>query len=408
MRKICLTLLLLILPQFMISCSIHKAEYIQQVKNHEEPATAVESSGFHKQFWGYIDKSGKLVIQIKFSQASRFKEGLAAVEIESGDKQLFGYINKSGKYVIKPKYISAGSFNEGLAAVSTRIKPAKSNSRDNGIRIGYINPKGELKIGYKYELSSGSEESSFSEGLAAVCIKQIPFTSEAGYINKLGKLVIKLRSNRTTPFNDGIALTDAGLINKAGKLILPKKIIINSTTSFQIFEQLIPSSEISGISSQVFISEGFVPIIDLHSLKCGYMNRNRKIVIKPTFQLAYPYSEGLGRVQTDTGQGYIDRTGKMVIPPQFRESRRFSEGLAAVMPLYKRGKLSKFGYINKSGKWVIKPEYDDAFEFHEGLAAVCISKRWGFIDKTGKMVVEPKYDIAGSFSEGRAPVAIKF
>lgn len=46
--------------------------------------------------------------------------------------------------------------------------------------------------------------------------------------------------------------------------------------------------------------------------------------------------------------GYIDKTGKMVIKPQFNCARSFSEGLARV---WIDGKM---GYINKTGKYIWK------------------------------------------------------
>jgi hypothetical protein len=45
--------------------------------------------------WGYIDKTGKLVINPQFAGASSFSEGLALVWV--GAKA--GYIDKAGKFV---------------------------------------------------------------------------------------------------------------------------------------------------------------------------------------------------------------------------------------------------------------------------------------------------------------------
>lgn len=48
--------------------------------------------------FGYIDRSGKFVINPQFDLAGDFEEGLAAVWL--GDRQ--GYINKAGRYVWNP------------------------------------------------------------------------------------------------------------------------------------------------------------------------------------------------------------------------------------------------------------------------------------------------------------------
>ena len=50
--------------------------------------------------WGYIDKTGKIVIQPQFSQAGTFSEGLATVLIENGTKKNYVMIDKTGKIVI--------------------------------------------------------------------------------------------------------------------------------------------------------------------------------------------------------------------------------------------------------------------------------------------------------------------
>jgi hypothetical protein len=48
--------------------------------------------------WGYIDRDGNLVIEMKFDDAESFHNGIARVEID--DK--YGYIDKTGSYVWEP------------------------------------------------------------------------------------------------------------------------------------------------------------------------------------------------------------------------------------------------------------------------------------------------------------------
>ena len=146
--------------------------------------------------------------------------------------------------------------------------------------------------------------------------------------------------------------------------------------------------------------------------KLGYINKTGKIVIKPQFDYNEPewFSEGLavvkiGSDEKETGKidqygrkipvdykyGYIDKTGKIIIKPQFNDAGGFFEGLASVIIGDKRG------YIDKTGKIVINPQFDDAGEFSKGgLAQVRIGGEWrdnvlwggksGYIDKTGKTV----------------------
>jgi hypothetical protein len=76
--------------------------------------------------YGYIDKSGAIVIQVSFDGAGSFCEGLAAVK--TGDK--WGYIDKQGRTAIRPQFDLAKEFKRGLARVVL-----------NG-KWGFINNKG--------------------------------------------------------------------------------------------------------------------------------------------------------------------------------------------------------------------------------------------------------------------------
>lgn len=63
--------------------------------------------------WGFIDESGKLSITARFDEVRDFIDDLAPVRI--GRK--WGYIDTSGRMVIEPRFQSAGEFHEGLARI---------------------------------------------------------------------------------------------------------------------------------------------------------------------------------------------------------------------------------------------------------------------------------------------------
>jgi hypothetical protein len=112
--------------------------------------------------------------------------------------------------------------------------------------------------------------------------------------------------------------------------------------------------------------------------KYAYVNIKGETVIKPQFDLATEFFEGLAAVNNNGNWGYIDKTGKMVINPQFDFAAKFSEGLAAVM------NGGQWGYINNTGKLVIDIKCDFALPFSKGLAIVEIGNKWGCIDKIGQ------------------------
>ncbi len=103
-------------------------------------------------------------------------------------------------------------------------------------------------------------------------------------------------------------------------------------------------------------------------------------------------TKGRGYMKTVYGHylyGYADTTAKVIIKPAFEIAGPFSEGLAPVAK-----KLDGLlGYIDKTGNWIIKPRFIKATSFSEGLAAVAYvddNERivMGYIDHTGKMLLE--------------------
>src|SRR5260221_669420 len=68
--------------------------------------------------FGFIDKTGKLVIQPKYESAGDFSEGLASVSIEGK----FGYVDANGKEVIPFQFDAASAFSEGFAKISMATK----------------------------------------------------------------------------------------------------------------------------------------------------------------------------------------------------------------------------------------------------------------------------------------------
>ena len=74
-----------------------------------EPLAAVRIDGK----FGYIDKSGELVIPAKYNRAWKFSEGLGKVLLNNK----FGFIDKDGSFVIMPQFDMAWDFIDVLAQV---------------------------------------------------------------------------------------------------------------------------------------------------------------------------------------------------------------------------------------------------------------------------------------------------
>lgn len=133
--------------------------------------------------YGFMDKTGKFIIEPIYQWAEPFKGKLAPVT--KGNK--FGYINSSGNLVLPYKYVYADAFSDGMAAVF------------NGTTWGYIDETGNYKIPSQfgsYEGHDGEEVANpFIDGYAAVYLgKGQAYRSEIhkgqfALIDKTGKIL---------------------------------------------------------------------------------------------------------------------------------------------------------------------------------------------------------------------------
>jgi len=96
--------------------------------------------------YGFIDKTGKAIVPIEFDAAEPFSEGLAAInkggKYESYSRYSqamkliggkWGYVDKTGKIVVPCKYQKAGKFKQGKAEVELNDQIFKIDKNGNGI-----------------------------------------------------------------------------------------------------------------------------------------------------------------------------------------------------------------------------------------------------------------------------------
>ena len=99
--------------------------------------------------YGFIDKSGKVVIEPQFDYVEPFSEGFARVKKDGK----YYFLDKNGKVVIEPQF-DARDFSEGLAGVKKDGK------------WGFIDKNGKVVIEPQFD-NAGN----FSEGLASFGIE---------------------------------------------------------------------------------------------------------------------------------------------------------------------------------------------------------------------------------------------
>jgi hypothetical protein len=282
--------------------------------------------------WGYMDTKFNFIIEPQFEGAEPFSEGLAAVRVKK-QPWSFGYIDHTGNFVVQPRFEEAHPFSEGLAQVVNASH-----------LMGFIDPKGNWVIQPQYLVRSG--ESNFSEGLSCVGKKVPPAGAQQsatqssqfiwGYIDKTGAQIIDFQFKEATAFHEGLAAVETsqgyGYIDKTGAYSIPTQFAL----AWPFSESL----------ARVQTKDG----------KMSYINKKGDVVFTlDKLTWADPFSEGLADAALSGGPGkriygYIDHTGNFVIKPQFQHAAPFVQGLAQVLL------NGEAGYIDRSGNfmWKIK------------------------------------------------------
>jgi len=145
--------------------------------------------------FGFIDKTGKVVIPIEYQRAYSFSEGLAVVVLNNK----WGVIDKAGIVVIPIKYLGLGSFSEGLAMVHRNIV----NTSGSITKWGFIDKTGKVVVPLKYD-----SVTDFPDGIAVV-FKEDSFGEkqfderkiQMGFIDKTGKIILPFKNKPFDVYN---------------------------------------------------------------------------------------------------------------------------------------------------------------------------------------------------------------
>ena len=175
----------------------------QQFEERITPVSKLMPNGKDK--FGFIDISGKTVVDFQYDWAEQFFDGLAMV-VKDGK---YGYINTAGEVVIPLEFDGAEHFSEGLAAVEV-----------NG-RWGFMDTSGKVVIDPQYLPRIWGSPMIFCEGLAAVRTE-----TGTGFINKSGEMVVPAVYSSAEDFAYGLArvgsLSNPDYVNKRGEVIWSK------------------------------------------------------------------------------------------------------------------------------------------------------------------------------------------
>ncbi len=345
--------------------------------------------------FGYINKSGAIVIEPQFEKAGDFSNGYAAAYKD--DK--WGYIDMSGKWVIEPTYDKVKEFNSGYALV---LKDDQWN---------YISPTGTV-------LSTPVQEKYYDFDENGVAFYRVE--KKLGLMGTDGKVFLEPTYDAIKPFVNGYARVKNGdmwgMISKTGSVFIPieytelsdyssKAIWARKGESFGIIDNGTFKSVANADKIWDFTNDSDLTYARSNK-KIGFINTKGEWAVPPTFDKARAFNNGLAPVSKGKEWGYINEKGEQVIPFSFRDAETFSDDKLAPV---KEKKL--WGFIDTSGKMVIPAEYEitaggfsifsknNLKGFKDGIARVKKAKEWGFIDKTGKPIGGRWYQNVENFSK---------
>ena len=359
MRKLFVMILIIALTS-SYTAGVADNAYIK-IEAFSEGLAAVQNSDG---LWGYVDKTGKVVIPCEWEKAGDFNNGIASVRRD----RKYGCINTFGQIIIPCQWsgYSPISFSEGLAPVQN----------DDDL-WGFIDMSGTLIIPCAWESAIAPR---FSNGLAAV-----EKAGKMGYINTNGENVIPCEYKYASPFSHGFAAVqdDEGFffINTTGAVAFPE----------------IPHA--TGIES---FREDNIAYLEFSDYTGMFIDTNGNIVCSLTAEYRYRsnFREGMAGIakQNDHGEwigceGYIDRTGTVVIPLELYSSYYwFMNGLACVPDGPVSSAETHYGIINHSGSLVYPFLLDKVVEFQDTVTAAIQEGRTGAINNNGIIIVPFIYD----------------
>ncbi|HEV2801935.1 MAG TPA: WG repeat-containing protein [Pyrinomonadaceae bacterium] len=335
---------------------------------------------------GYIDRTGKIVIEPRFdfgdvefrgsfTDKHFFSMELAAVAECSGANRRckFGFIDRSGKFVVPPVFDNVQPFSfEGLAAVKT-----------DG-RWGFIDRAGQLVIALQFV-----EAEPFRDGFARAMLHG----GRKVLVNRQGKFL------RTPP-----GMQDLGLPShkRVAVKIRGKWGFIDTSGNLVIRPRFEPVLNDYGEDDYVGEFASDLAAVMLKG-RWGYVNTEGRLVIPPKFYRAEPFRDISVSIAAEalSSWGVINKTGDFVSRRRFYAMHDFSEDAAAAQV------GDKWGFVDREGRLLIPATFEQVGFFSEGLAAARIGRKWGYIDHAGKFVIEPQFDSESYFRNGLASQTIR-
>lgn len=358
-------------------------------------------------FSGFLPVSAADTASIRFqidpvwANAGDFHDGLARVF----DGKKWGYLDPSGKLVIDCNWDIAMDFSEGLAAVATVVPGVSDQTPD--VQTWYlIDRQGQTVQSIGTNNAYYYDTRIFLSGVSDGTFLTVPGGSQTAALHSIrGGRDLPVRSSRSgSPFSGGYAIVSA---SAEGIFTLPQEL----QTLVDVLDPSAMPDIVVDYASNVYwdsdwgmvlsVEDGLVIYNARSTHLWGVDTLSGKQVIAPVISdLWYTYRNGVFHVFSGAyaticieGKFYAaDQSGKLY-PFDADGTGRYGEGLFS----HDIGELS--GYCALDNTVVIQPQYLTAEPFSCGVAAVSTADGFYYIDKTGRTLHTAPFTEAYSFSE---------
>ncbi len=308
--------------------------------------------------YGYLDRSGKIAIEPKFTMAFDFQRGVA----RAVQRRKTGLVDTLGRWILVPdRFERIAGFNELGVAVAWEkfnqkscllradgkvLTPLKYTDIDDfyegfavvsdGKNAGLIDRQGREVLPLEFE-----RVGRVSGGLVHVRGR---FASAWQFYDTLGQLAFPGKFDIVKPFSWGLAEVQVSHFDPGSKMVINTKgerFAFGDTGVFQfygegIFGMWTPEGEMAG----------------RRKLEFYYANLRGENIFNRFFEKIEPFSAGVAMVRNTYRWGVLNRNGLFVIPAKYPFLNRLPDDTFSV----RQNML--FGIIDDSGNEIIPPLYD--------------------------------------------------
>ncbi len=393
--------------------------------------------GYDENQYGYVNKSGEVVIGMTLDSADNFKHGLAVYE-ELG---LYGVLDASGKFLVYPSFEEAEITDDGYVIGFDGIFTIVLNEKmelvgkfpGNQMYSIYgnvvIQPDSE---GYVFKDLSGRELGTFDDyyfigdhffdsgdgrlidtsnvqiGEETREVFKKKFDYDFKFLDAKGNVAIDLSEyDNVHPFSEGLAVVEKngkfGYIDTNGEIAIPIRYIdaddfIGGTASVEtVTDYLTIDKNGATVENSYYGSyDEEEELGDYYVISTGYYgdagvaSRNSgKVVLEPTYYSVTDLYNGIFEIMNDSYEyGFYNANTDTLVEPAYSYIEQFYE----TGDFYVESESYLSGVVDVNGNVILESKYDSISAQGSNLYIVQIDGKYGLVQRDGQVLIKPVFE----------------